>query len=277
MLYSSENILKIIDELTASDINFEHFSEFNNFIFTSRADFNEAQEIIEDILGPFGYKLNKDTLTITLLFTKDMETDIDNYYNELVKDYSNKRISKESYLEELKILEDYLLDEKEVEFEEDLELEEDVDLQETYDDEELDKMVGKKYNQHKILNIYRRVKYNSPRLFAHTRCTNCGREKRVFLSNLITNPDKYGSCVCSDTNIEARMDNIEDLFDGSKRLSSNTSGYTGVSFVKNYRGEPYNKWRAYIEIDGKRTYLGDFSSKSKAIKARKAAAIKGLK
>lgn len=150
-------------------------------------------------------------------------------------------------------------------------------LDETYSDEELDKLVGKTFNQQKIQNIYRRVKYNDSRLFAHTRCVNCGREKRVFLSNLINDPDKYGSCTCSDTNVESRLDNIEDLFDGSKKLSNNTSGYTGVSYVKTYKGELYDKWRAYIEVDGKRTYLGDFDSKSAAIRARKKAAEKGLK
>ena len=150
-------------------------------------------------------------------------------------------------------------------------------IDETYSDEELDKMIGKTYNQQKILNIYRRQKYNDKRLFAHTRCVSCGREKRLFLSNLINDPDKYGSCVCSDTNVKSRLDNIEDLFDGSKKLSNNTSGYTGVSYVKTYKGKLYDKWRAYIEVDGQRTYLGDFDSKSAAIRARKKAAEKGIK
>ena len=34
---------------------------------------------------------------------------------------------------------------------------------------------------------------------------------------------------------------------------------------------------SYIEVDGVRTYLGDFSAKAKAIKARKEAAEKGVK
>lgn len=157
-------------------------------------------------------------------------------------------------------------------------IEEEIEvLDETYDDDELKKMKNKVYNQQKIIKVYRRMKYGEKKLFAHTRCTQCGKEKRVFLSNLIKDPDKYGSCICSDTNIESRMDTITGLYKGTKKLSSNTSGYTGVSFVKKYRGEPYNKWRAYIEIDGHRNYLGDFNSKSKAIRARRAAAEKGLK
>lgn len=87
-------------------------------------------------------------------------------------------------------------------------LAEDTDIVETYSDEELDDMIGKVYNIQKIQNIYRRKKYDDKRLFAHTVCTKCGREKRVFLSNLINDPDKYGSCICSDTNIDAKIDNI---------------------------------------------------------------------
>ena len=150
-------------------------------------------------------------------------------------------------------------------------------LEETYSDEELDDMIGDVYNIQKIENIYRRKKYDDSRLFAKTVCTKCGREKRVFLSNLINDPEKYGSCICSDTNIDAKIDNIQQLYSGEKKIASNTSGYTGVSFVKNYNNKPYNKWRAYIDIDGVRTYLGDFDTKAKAIKARKAAGEFGIK
>lgn len=148
---------------------------------------------------------------------------------------------------------------------------------ETYTDEEIDKLIGRTFNLQKIENIYRRKKYKTPQLFAHTRCIKCGREKRVFLSNLINDPDKYGSCICSDKNLDSRIDNVSQLYSNKKRLSTNTSGYTGVSFVRNYAGEPYNKWRAYIEVDGTRTYLGDFDTKKEAIKARKEAGEKGIK
>ena len=156
-------------------------------------------------------------------------------------------------------------------------LNEDVPLDETYSEEELHDMVGKVYNQQRILNIYRRQKYGDKKLYAHTRCTECGREKKVFLSNLVNDPDKYGSCVCSDANIESKIDRATDLYDGSLKLTNNTSGHTGVSFIKTYRGESYNKWRAYIDQDGKRTYLGDFNEKRDAIKAREEAAKKGVR
>ena len=150
-------------------------------------------------------------------------------------------------------------------------------LDETYSKDELDKLRNKVFNQRKIMSIYRKKKYGKKRLMCRTKCVNCGREKKLFLSNLITNPEKYGSCICSDKNIESRFDIIHGLYKGTRRLRNNTSGYTGVSWVSTYAGEPYNKWRAYIDIDGQRNYLGDFSSKSKAIRARKAAAAKGIK
>lgn len=146
-------------------------------------------------------------------------------------------------------------------------------LEETYSDDELDKMVGKVYNIRKLTDWHR----NEDGLMADTICTKCGRTKQVFLSNLVNDPEKYGSCICSDENIDSRIDYAKELYTGGRKLSSNTSGYTGVSFVKTYKGQPYNKWRAYIEVDGKRTYLGDFEKKKDAIKARKEAGEKGVK
>ena len=150
-------------------------------------------------------------------------------------------------------------------------------LDETYSKDELDSFKNKVFNQQKVMSIYKKKKYGKKRLMCRVKCTNCGRQKKLFLSNLVTNPEKYGSCICSDKNINARYDTINGLYKGTKKLRNNTSGYTGVSWVAKYGGEPYNKWRAYIDIDGQRNYLGDFSSKSKAIRARKAAAAKGIK
>lgn len=146
-------------------------------------------------------------------------------------------------------------------------------LEETYSDDELDKMVGKVYNIRKLTDWHR----NKEGLYADTICTKCGRTKQVFLSNLVNDPEKYGSCICSDENIDSRIDYAKELYTGGRKLSSNTSGYTGVSFVKTYKGQPYNKWRAYIEVDGKRTYLGDFEKKKDAVAARKEAGEKGVK
>lgn len=159
---------------------------------------------------------------------------------------------------------------------EDVPLDEEI-VDETYTKDELNSFKNKVFNQRKVMSIYRKKKYGKNRLMCRTKCVNCGREKKLFLSNLVTNPEKYGSCICSDKNIESRYDLINGLYKGTKKLKNNTSGYTGVSWVSTYGGEPYNKWRAYIDIDNHRNYLGDFSSKSKAIRARKAAAAKGIK
>ena len=155
-------------------------------------------------------------------------------------------------------------------------IEESVDMNETYSDKELRDLQGKTFNQQKIQSIYRRTKYGAKRLLAATKCTKCGRTKVVYLSNLINDPDKYGSCVCSDINVDSKVDSATAFYNGTKRLSNNTSGYTGVSYVKEYDGKPYDKWRAYIEVDGKRTYLGDFTFKKDAIEARKLAGEKGI-
>lgn len=49
----------------------------------------------------------------------------------------------------------------------------------------------------------------------------------------------------------------------------NTSGYTGVSFVKKT-----GKWLASIKSDGKNIYIGTFDTKLQAVDARKQAEIK---
>ena len=155
-------------------------------------------------------------------------------------------------------------------------IEESVDMNETYSDKELRDLQGRTFNQQKIQSIYRRTKYGAKRLLAATKCIKCGRTKVVYLSNLINDPDKYGSCVCSDINVDSKVDSATSFYNGTKRLSNNTSGYTGVSYVKEYDGKPYDKWRAYIEVDGKRTYLGDFTFKKDAVEARKLAGEKGI-
>lgn len=229
----------------AEDFKLKEETAENNFISIPRSS-REFNNVIDKYYKKFGKHLQIDTMLY------DNQSGKYYMYNDQT-DYSltTKRLTESALTAEI--------------------------IEEKYSKEELDDMIGDVYNIRKIDNIFRRKKYDETRLFAHTVCINCGREKTVFLSNLINDPDKYGSCVCSDTNIEAKIDNIQDLYSGKKKLSNNTSGYTGVSFVKTFRGEPYNKWRAYIEIDGVRTYLGDFTSKAKAIKARKEAGEKGIK
>ena len=254
------------------------------FNFDNENDFKYAKEILEDKLGEFSVVPLKDHLNIKIFLEDLSDSFFKNLTSYLTENYFNKKLlTEETYKYKLNQIKEYLED-PETNMEEDNITDELIEndlvedaIEETYDEEELKDLKNRTFNQQKILSIYRYKKYGDTRLYAHTRCIKCGREKKVFLSNLINDPEKYGSCVCSDTNIDARMDTITNLFKGTKKLSNNTSGYTGVSLIKKYRGKPYNKWRAYIEVDGKRTYLGDFTSKTKAVRARKAAAEKGLK
>lgn len=150
-------------------------------------------------------------------------------------------------------------------------------LAETYTEKELKDLEGRVFNQQKIINTYRSTKYDISQLFAHTKCTKCGKEKRVLLSNLINDPDKYGSCKCSNENEEGRARKIVKIYRGRKKLPTNTSGYTGVYHLKTYNGRPYDKWRAVIEIDGEKKFLGDFDTRKEAAEARKKAAKEGIK
>lgn len=292
-------IADLMDRLDENGISFS-YSDWNenegNFKFDSSMDFDKGWNVLSSYTKAL--RVNPATLDIAIQF-EDMEEAItDNLHKEgLVEDCSLEEKIVESYknlyldLAEEPTIEQMLEDlcgdypncpqelkEQVTTFLSDSE--EDLDnetLNETYTKKELKKFKNKTFNQQKVINVYRKKKYGQKHLYAHTRCKNCGREKRVFLSNLIKDPKKYGSCVCSDTNINGRLGTIKDLFKGKKLLSSNTSGYTGVYWLSHYRGQNYGMWRAYIEVDGHRTYLGDFASKSKAVRARKLAAKKGLK
>ena len=49
-----------------------------------------------------------------------------------------------------------------------------------------------------------------------------------------------------------------------KKWRHNSSGYTGVSYMKNKK-----KWRAYINLRGKQIHLGLFETKEEAYEKRK--------
>lgn len=76
--------------------------------------------------------------------------------------------------------------------------------------------------------------------------------------------------VRSDNRIsEMRSVTPEENSRNQKMRKTNTSGHMGVQWVK--RDE---KWRARINVDGKRKELGDFTNKDDAIAVRKAAEVK---
>ena len=196
-------------------------------------------------------------------------------YPEGFPDFAGDVIFSEKYWDEF---EKWLKDTKGIELiEPEDDLNETVDMVETYSEEELRKMEGKVFNQQRLLNTYRSSKYGISQLFAHTKCTKCGKEKRVLLSNLVKDPEKYGSCKCSEENEEGRARKIVKIYKGKEKLPTNTSGYTGVYHLKTYNGKPYDKWRAVIEIDGEKKFLGDFDTRREAADARKKAAKEGVK
>lgn len=68
-----------------------------------------------------------------------------------------------------------------------------------------------------------------------------------------------------------RLENLRDIPGeenqrNMRRFRSNTSGQVGVNFFK-----PANMWRAYINIEGKRSELGYFKEFDEAVAARKCA------
>jgi hypothetical protein len=71
-----------------------------------------------------------------------------------------------------------------------------------------------------------------------------------------------------------RIENLRDVSQAvnvknSRKRKNNTSGHTGVSWLKNNK-----KWAATININGRRKYVGFFHKKEEAIAARKKAAEK---
>lgn len=71
--------------------------------------------------------------------------------------------------------------------------------------------------------------------------------------------------------LDNRIDNLREVTNqenlkNSKRFSTNTSGFTGISKYK-------DKWRAYIVVDGKQKHLGVFDDIEEAKQARLSANI----
>ena len=101
--------------------------------------------------------------------------------------------------------------------------------------------------------------------------------KRVWLHRIIMNcPVEYevdhihGEQTRNDCRkCNLRIVTISQNNQNHKIFSNNTSGCSGVSLRKET-----NKWRAYININNKRIYLGSFSTKDEAIEARKQAELK---
>lgn len=124
--------------------------------------------------------------------------------------------------------------------------------------------VGKHFGQLSV------VEYAGKQAGMHRwRCIcDCGKET-VVGQTLLQN-GKTKSCGCLQASVI--RENMK-LYDGTsvtilesrrkKRISSNTSGYTGV-----YRQKRSGKWNAQITLKGRTYYLGSFDQIEDAIKAR---------
>ena len=100
---------------------------------------------------------------------------------------------------------------------------------------------------------------NKNRLLLHRFVINCPDDKVV--DHINHNPlDNRKSNLRICTQQQNRMNN--------RKQPNNTSGCAGVSFYK-----PYNKWRAYIQINSRQIFLGYFNTKEDAIEARKQAEL----
>lgn len=103
----------------------------------------------------------------------------------------------------------------------------------------------------------------------HWRCRcDCGKE--TVVNQTLLQSGKTKSCGCLQ--VKTYRDNLK-LFEGTsvtllerrknRLLSSNTSGYTGVYF-----NQKRGVWAAQITFKGKTYYLGSYSNKQEAVKAR---------
>ena len=103
------------------------------------------------------------------------------------------------------------------------------------------------------------------------RC-DCGNKVFYSVNNLSQGKTKSCGClyletrgICSGKRMDLVEDTLVSLLVASKETrSDNCSGHTGVCYDKR-RGN----WMAYINVQRKRIYLGAFSVKEDAIKARK--------
>lgn len=118
------------------------------------------------------------------------------------------------------------------------------------------------------LTVLEQAEWKNGTSYWRCRCA-CGNETTVRYAYLITGHTK--SCGCLQR--EAILDNLR-LVDGTsvtkleamrgRRLSSNTSGYTGV-----YWKAKNKKWAAQITFRNKTYYLGTYDKIEDAVKARK--------
>lgn len=104
--------------------------------------------------------------------------------------------------------------------------------------------------------------------------TRNGTNERILMHNLIMNHkyiDHINGCRNDNRKCNLRLFGDEHSFDTYNQMnkgiqSNNTLSVIGVSYKKRD-----NVWSAYISVDNKRYYLGEYENFDDAVKARKAA------
>jgi DNA-binding transcriptional MerR regulator len=139
-----------------------------------------------------------------------------------------------------------------------------------FDELQSKKIIGKKFGR---LTVLEKTGIRRPSGAYLYRCKcDCGSEVLVGLSNLKCGGTK--SCGCLFREQSEIVNKRPVYFDGTsisrikspKRAKNNTSGHTGVSFIKRRK-----KWEAAIYLRGKTIHLGIFDRIEDAIQARKKA------
>ena len=111
----------------------------------------------------------------------------------------------------------------------------------------------------------------------HNRRYLCGQHngRNVRMHRLVMGIDEYCDLVVDHKRVNSQNDNRKenlriikqaDNCKNRNKSSNNTSGYTGVSFSKTD-----NKYKAYIQINGKTIRLGTYVNLQEAVNARKEA------
>lgn len=114
----------------------------------------------------------------------------------------------------------------------------------------------KMYHWYKEKDGYIRAS-NKDKIYLHVSITNCPNEKYV---------DHINHLKFDNRKSNLRIVSVSQNAMNRKLHENNTSGVTGVLWIKNQR-----LWRAEIKINNKSIYLGNFDNFEKAVKARKEA------
>lgn len=130
-------------------------------------------------------------------------------------------------------------------------------------------LTGKTFHRLKVVKEFGRDAWGQ--VLWECECS-CGSDKKVIVTGNDLKRGNTKSCGC--LNREKKVETIKkqtvnhsniNVIKSKKISKKNTSGIRGVCPTKNGR------WRAYIGHKGKNIFLGEFSRKEDAVKARKKA------